>query len=113
MKLTKVQLENFRNYTRYEYEFDPDTNLTILVGPNGKGKTNFLESIYVLSLGKSFRSNMRDDLIEWEMDYMRCQAEIRVNDEIQSLEVFYSNYPRKQKGLKKNDVPLKSDSTVR
>lgn len=108
MKLRKLQLENFRNYSRYEYDFPEDKNITILVGPNGKGKTNFLEAIYVLSLGKSFRTLLQDDLIEWEFDYLRCKCETEIEGESTQLEVFYSNYPRKQKGFKRNDVSMKN-----
>lgn len=112
MKLRKLQLENFRNYNRHEYEFPEDKKITILVGPNGKGKTNFLEAIYVLSLGKSFRTILQDDLIEWEFDYMRCKCETEIDGEETSLEVFYSNYPRKQKGFKKNGVSLKNSEYI-
>jgi len=112
MKLRKLQLENFRNYNRHEYEFPKDKSITILVGPNGKGKTNFLEAIYVLSLGKSFRTILQDDLIEWKFDYMRCKCETEIEGEETNLEVFYSNYPRKQKGFKKNDVSLKNSEYI-
>ncbi len=67
MKLKKLQLENFRNYNRYNFDFSENKNLTIIIGPNGKGKTNLLEAIYVLSLGKSFRTILQDDLIEWNI----------------------------------------------
>lgn len=112
MKLRKIQLENFRNYSRYEYEFPEDKDITILVGPNGKGKTNLLEAIYVLSLGKSFRTILQDDLIEWEFDYMRCKCETEIDGEETNLEVFYSNYPRKQKGFKKNDVSMRNSEYI-
>ncbi|NIA01994.1 MAG: DNA replication/repair protein RecF [Nitrospirae bacterium] len=112
MKLRKLQLENFRNYNRHEYEFPEDKKITILVGPNGKGKTNFLEAIYVLSLGKSFRTILQDDLIEWKFEYMRCKCKTEIDGEETSLEVFYSNYPRKQKGFKKNDVSMKNSEYI-
>lgn len=108
MKLTKLQLENFRNYKRYIYEFAKNKEFTIILGPNGKGKTNFLEAVYVLSLGKSFRSFKRDNLIEWDMDYMRCTANVENDDENLELEVFYSNYPKPKKNFKKNGVNLKN-----
>jgi DNA replication and repair protein RecF len=108
MKLRKLQLENFRNYNRYSFEFPEKDTITVVVGPNGKGKTNFLEAIYILSIGKSFRTLFQDDLIEWEFDYMRCQCETETQGEINSLEVFYTNYPSKQKNFKKNNVSLKN-----
>lgn len=54
MRLEKIQLENFRNYSKVEAEVDSD--LVLILGQNAAGKTNFLESIYYLSRLKSFRS---------------------------------------------------------
>ncbi len=108
MKLTKLQLENFRNYKKYTYEFSNDKKTTVLVGENGKGKTNLLEAIYMLSLGRSFRTLHKDELLNWEMDYFRLNAEIETQDEPASLEVFYSNYPRQQRSFKRNGVKLKN-----
>ena len=71
MRITRLQLEKFRSYENYDYSFDTATNLTNLLGPNGKGKTNFLEAIYLLSFGKSFRTSAHEDLINWESDFSR------------------------------------------
>ena len=55
MYINKVKLENFRNYENQEIEFDKNVN--IIYGDNAQGKTNILESIFICSLGKSFRTN--------------------------------------------------------
>ncbi len=57
----KIELRNFRNYEALTLELSP--HLNIFVGQNGEGKTNFLESIYLLSRGKSFRPGSRDVLL--------------------------------------------------
>lgn len=108
MKLVKLQLENFRNYNKYLFEFDVDKDCTIFVGPNGKGKTNLLEAIHVLSLGKSFRTSSQDDLINWGQSFMRCKADLEINDEAVEVEVFYANQPLKKKNFKKNGVNLRN-----
>ena len=90
MKIRKLQLENFRNYSNYSYDFDNDKEITILLGPNGQGKTNFLEALYTLSLGKSFRTSTQEDLIEWGNEYSRCNCEITTDNDTINLEVFYS-----------------------
>jgi len=108
MKLTKLQLENFRNYAKFSYDFPSDKELIVVVGPNGTGKTNFLEAIYLLSLGKSFRSLVHDDLVNWENEYLRCTAKASIDDEDCSLEVFYSMLPTRRKNFKKNGVNLKN-----
>jgi DNA replication and repair protein RecF len=61
MVLTRLKLEKFRNYRREEIQFNLGTN--ILFGNNGQGKTNILESLYYLSLTKSFRTNNDQNLI--------------------------------------------------
>ncbi len=55
MVLKKILLENFRNYSKLELDFNKKIN--IFIGNNAQGKTNILESIYVLSITKSHRCN--------------------------------------------------------
>lgn len=57
MKIEKLSLIDFRNYKNESILFHP--NRTIFIGNNGQGKTNLLESIYYLSMGRSFR--LKDD----------------------------------------------------
>lgn len=61
MKITKLRLVNFRNYSNLDIEFSKTKN--IIIGNNGEGKTNIIEAIYYLSLTKSFRTNNDDALI--------------------------------------------------
>ena len=53
MILTEIKLNNFRNYSNVKIELAHGTN--IIYGDNAQGKTNLLESIYVLALTKSHR----------------------------------------------------------
>ncbi len=54
MQITNLKLTNFRNYNLLNLNFS--NRLNIFYGDNGSGKTNILESIYVLALTKSFRT---------------------------------------------------------
>ena len=54
MHLVQLKLANFKTYTDLDVELCPNVNC--LVGDNGVGKTNLLESIYYLSFCKSFSS---------------------------------------------------------
>jgi DNA replication and repair protein RecF len=63
MRLITLQARNFRNFDRLELECGPRFN--ILVGNNGQGKTNILESIYVLGQLRSFRGVGRAELTRW------------------------------------------------
>jgi len=65
--LNKIELRNFRNYARQSSEFSERVN--IFSGANAQGKTNLLESIYLLALGKSFRASHDRELVRHE-----CQA---------------------------------------
>jgi len=53
MILNRLLLQNFRNYSKEEFDFSDKVNL--IVGPNTSGKTNILEAIYFLASGRSFR----------------------------------------------------------
>lgn len=62
MILKHIKLVNFRNYESLELSFSDGIN--ILYGKNAQGKTNLLESIYVLALTKSHRSFIDHSLIK-------------------------------------------------
>ena len=61
MKLQKIYLKNYRNYDDILLELN--NNLNIIIGDNAQGKTNLLESIYVLAVTKSFLSISDKNLI--------------------------------------------------
>ena len=61
MRVEKIALNGFRNYEWETAEFAPGTN--VICGPNAQGKTNLLESVYLLSCGRSFRTRFDRELI--------------------------------------------------
>ena len=62
MKVNSLKLLNFRNYSELQVNFEGGINL--LYGRNASGKTNVVEAISLLSLGKSFRTNEDEYLIK-------------------------------------------------
>ncbi|MDQ3107244.1 MAG: DNA replication/repair protein RecF [Actinomycetota bacterium] len=62
MRVTRLWLTDFRNYTSAELEPDPE-GLTVIVGSNGEGKTNLLEAIGYLATLTSFRGAPSEALI--------------------------------------------------
>ena len=62
MYLKKIYLSNFRNYEELLLELNKGIN--IIYGDNAQGKTNLLESIYVLAMTKSHRSFIDSSLIK-------------------------------------------------
>lgn len=65
MTLTRLSVHNVRSYDLYSADIHPD--ITLVLGPNGTGKTTLLEAIYVLHQGTSFRGRDRD-MIPYEKD---------------------------------------------
>ena len=61
MYIEKIKLLNFRNYKELEINFNK--NLNIIYGDNAQGKTNILESIFLCSFGKSFRTTKEKEMI--------------------------------------------------
>lgn len=61
--IRKLNLTNFRNHQILSLEFGEGINL--ILGGNAEGKTNIIESIYLLGVGKSFRVGDHRDVIGW------------------------------------------------
>lgn len=70
MLLSYLKAHNLRAIVQAELE--PAKTLNLLVGPNGSGKTSFLEGIYFLATGRGFRGGQSRDLIR------RGSAEVNV-----------------------------------
>jgi DNA replication and repair protein RecF len=64
MFLRKLALQHYRNYGSIELRTDKAVN--VFIGPNAQGKTNLLESIFVLALTKSHRTYQDKELIAWD-----------------------------------------------
>lgn len=75
MKIQQLKLLNFRNYEKINLDFSDTYN--IIYGNNGVGKTNLVESIYVLALTKSFRGTVDKVLIMHNKDVARIEGEIK------------------------------------
>lgn len=71
--ILKLQLQNFRNFTKKQLEFGKGIN--IIIAPNAKGKTNILESLFFLSSGKSFKAKLSEEAIQYESDLARIKGD--------------------------------------
>ena len=61
MKIKSLKLLYFRNYLSTNIDAHPSLN--VLVGNNANGKTNIIESIFCLALGKSYRTKSDSECI--------------------------------------------------
>lgn len=75
MKIESLELINYRNYEKLKMDFGSKIN--ILLGKNAAGKTNILESIYVLALARSYRTNENENLINQIKDNSIIKARIK------------------------------------
>ena len=102
MYFKSLELKNFRNYTDQKIEFDPKLNL--IIGDNAQGKTNLLEGLFIMGLGKSFKTNNDKEMIYFNEKFARARS-IVVDEEGEetSIEIVYG---RDGKIIKVDDVKL-------
>jgi len=105
MFLTRLQLENFRNFQSLDISFDKKENLTVLIGENAQGKTNLLESIYFLGLTRSFRTKHFYETIMWDREHGCVKGEVEDATQSHKLEIVFTQM---QKRLKKEGVTVES-----
>jgi DNA replication and repair protein RecF len=74
-----LQVENLRNLVTVQ--ISPDPELNVIHGANGAGKTSVLESIVVLSRGRSFRTTQAGELIGPTQPVFRVFAETEDNQQ--------------------------------
>jgi len=70
-----LELQNFRNYDFLNLKLDPHIN--IIVGKNGQGKTNILESLYYIAYLKSHRINEDSVLIKNDKNGFKIKSKIK------------------------------------
>ncbi|MBR4617878.1 MAG: DNA replication/repair protein RecF [Bacilli bacterium] len=100
MKLTKLNLLNFRNYDKLYISLND--NMNIFIGNNAQGKTNILESINLLALTKSYRAISESDLIKFNKEKAIVKGRVKDNNTLKELEICI------EKGIK----TLKINKTV-
>lgn len=63
MNIENIRLINIRNYNNINLSLNK--NINIFIGKNAQGKTNLIESIYMCSMGRSFRTNRDREIINF------------------------------------------------
>ena len=83
MRLDHLKVEQFRNLE--QAELHPAPRLTVLCGANGQGKTNLLESIWLLTGAKSFRGAKDAELIRRDQPFAVIESEFEGGGRPQTL----------------------------
>ena len=105
MILKKIELYNFRNYESLMTRFYK--GIHIIYGDNAQGKTNLLESIYVLGLTKSHRSFIDNNLIKSGCESLIIKGIVSGGLFDKKLQITIDN---KSKGYKIDDNSIKKVS---
>jgi DNA replication and repair protein RecF len=118
--ISHIGLTNFRNYQRLE--LDLPANLIVFQGDNAQGKTNLLESMYMLATAKSHRAATDRELVSWaslhdELTATRVTAQIQTKSGDLKVEIVFAvtqanNEPQIQKKMKINGIPRRSIDIV-
>lgn len=94
MWVRSLQLQHYRNYAELSLSFSPGLN--VIHGDNAQGKTNLLESIYLLSTGKSHRTHRDLELIANGANLLTAKAMVARSTGDLSLELTLGTETRKQ-----------------
>ena len=105
MYIKKLKLHDFRNYKSLNITLTKGIN--IIYGENAQGKTNLLESIYVLGLTKSHRNFIDNNLINNEGEYLTIEGIINNQKIDNKLNIYIDS---KNKVLKFNNNTIKKIS---
>ena len=93
MYLKRVELKNFRNYSSLKISFNKGIN--IIYGNNAQGKTNLLESIYVLALTNTFRNVYDKDLIMKDRKFFNIKGILKNSKLDTTLNISYDNIKKR------------------
>lgn len=101
MKLQQLDLTNFKNFEHLELQFD--TPIVCFVGNNGEGKTNLLDSIYYLCIGKSYFNHVEQQSMLHDSHFLRVEG-IFTSAEQKDYQISILSAVGKRKEIKKNKV---------
>ncbi len=93
MQISTLHLKGFRSYKDRKFEFKNGVN--IIVGKNAQGKTNILEAIFFMIIGKSFRTSKDKEVINWTDDAGKIEGEFKKKYRDVKIEMFFSKIQAK------------------
>ncbi len=96
MWISKIKINNFRNYNLQEINLEK--NINVFYGENAQGKTNIIESIFLCSMGRSFRTNKDKEMIKLnsenaiiEIEYQKTDRDGKIKIELGNRKNVYIN----------------------
>ena len=99
MFIKSLSIQNFKNHLSVNFDFSPQINC--FTGNNGVGKTNILDALHYLSVGKSFLSNTDVNNIAYDEDFFTLEGVVSNGEKEDIIRIIQSRDSRKV--IKKND----------
>jgi DNA replication and repair protein RecF len=93
MRVDRLYINGFRNFENAACDFSPGIN--IIVGKNAQGKTNLLETVYMLCGGRSFRTRFDKELIGFDYSSCEIMAEVFSHDREHNVRLLLSRGSKK------------------
>lgn len=108
--INQLSLTQFRNIL--SMDITPANGINFIVGDNGSGKTSILEAIYLLGMGRSFRSPTLKSLIHFDYDFAQVfarldeQVPVGIRLEKQAVQIRLNKAPLKKLSELASYLPL-------
>ena len=108
MYMTELELIHVRNHSHKQITFKP--NIVVIHGPNGRGKTNILESAYIATMGHSHRTSDMKDVIHWNEDEASIIVHFMKAETPHTLQIKWGRQGKKL--IRLHDNPLSQKELV-
>ena len=99
MFVKKLKIINFKNHPEKSFDFSSEINC--FVGNNGAGKTNILDALHYISMGKSFLGNSDFQNIKEDENFFSIESEIEGEEKNDIIKVLLQKETKKI--IKKNE----------
>ena len=106
MWISKINLINFRNYEKEN--IDLNNHINVFYGENAQGKTNIIESIFLCSMGKSFRAKKDLEMIQLGKENANIEIFYEKSDRCGKIKIDIAN----KKNIYLNGIKLKKLSEL-
>ena len=107
MRIRELTLRPFRNFAAIHLGFAADH--VLIFGPNGRGKSNILEAISYLSIGKSVRGAKDQHVVPHGEDFFDIRSLCSDGRHDQQVRVFYSKKEGKKAFVDATPLPRVSE----
>ncbi len=102
MKIDRLELNNFRNYINTVALLKDGVNF--IFGRNAQGKTNLLESIYIMSVGKSPKNSKDKQLINFNKEKSNISVSFSTNAGNKTIQMFLDKSDKKSIKINKLNI---------